>query len=93
MPIDTSGGKVHIEGGYNDVARDMYNYRDNSKHTNSHNVKSSRIKGSFNDSSINKNSCTLPLCSSLDKFQFLEVANSRVVQPGPWTFCRLYKNS
>jgi hypothetical protein len=68
MPIDTSGGNVNIKGGYNDIARDMYNYRDNSKHTNSHNVKSSKIKGSFNDSSINKNSCMLPLGRSFYKF-------------------------
>jgi len=32
MPIITSGGNVDIQGGYNDVARDMYNYSDNAAH-------------------------------------------------------------
>jgi hypothetical protein len=40
MPVYTGGGQLHIEGGYNDIGRDLYHYRDNSTHNvlNPHNV-------------------------------------------------------
>lgn len=36
MPIYTEGGNVQIEGGYNDVARDLYYYTDSAVHQDNH---------------------------------------------------------
>jgi len=44
MPIITEGGNVTVEGGYNDIARDMYSYSGNSVHQDYH-VNTSRSAG------------------------------------------------
>jgi hypothetical protein len=44
MPINSGGGEIHIQGGYNDVARDMYYYTGNAVHRD-HHINSSNDTG------------------------------------------------
>jgi hypothetical protein len=88
MPIYTSGGTVRIDGAYTEVGRDMYTYPGDT-HVNSHNVEKTTISDSYNDSSVNKESRTLPflvfIFCILSDFGCLRIENSslRVLQSGP----------